>query len=188
MKKLWLLMLLLTLAAAVLAGCASNADTLSSPSPAVTDTLPSVSPGTATDMLSSPQPDASVMPDGSALPGMGGVSSLEDAKKESEEMEDAIGKLSEVDDAYVVALGTQALVGVKYNSQYQGQTDERMKKMILSRIQTVDKAITGVAVSSDEAQVKEIEALAKALDEASSLAAISSQGEELMNQITVYSE
>lgn len=185
MKKLWMLMLLLALAAAVLAGCASNADTLASPSPAVS-AMPSASPD-ATNSPTSPQPDASGNP-GSVMPGMGGITSLEDAQKTSEEMEDAIGKLSEVDDAYVVAIDTRALVGVKYNSQYQGQTDDRMKKMILARIQTVDKAVTGVAVSSEEDQVKKIQSLAENLDSATSLSAISSQAEDLMNQITVFTE
>ena len=185
MKKLWMLMLLLALAAAVLAGCASNADTLASPSPAVS-AMPSASPD-ATNSPTSPQPDASGNP-GSVMPGMGGITSLEDAHKKSEEMEDAIGKLSEVDDAYVVAIDTRALVGVKYNSQYQGQTDDRMKKMILARIQTVDKAVTGVAVSSEEDQVKKIQSLAENLDSATSLSAISSQAEDLMNQITVFTE
>lgn len=178
-------MLLLALAAAVLAGCASNADTLASPSPAVS-AMPSASPD-ATNSLASPQPDASGNP-GSVMPGMDGITSLEDAQKKSEEMEDAIGKLSEVDDAYVVAIDTRALVGVKYNSQYQGQTDDRMKKMILARIQTVDKAVTGVAVSSEEDQVKKIQSLAENLDSATSLSAISSQAEDLMNQITVFTE
>ena len=185
MKKLWMLMLLLALAAAVLAGCASNADTLASPSPAVS-AMPSASPD-ATNSPTSPQPDASGNP-GSVRPGRGGITSLEDAQKKSEEMEDAIGKLSEVDDAYVVAIDTRALVGVKYNSQYQGQTDDRMKKMILARIQTVDKAVTGVAVSSEEDQVKKIQSLAENLDSATSLSAISSQAEDLMNQITVFTE
>lgn len=185
MKKLWMLMLLLALAAAVLAGCASNADTLASPSPAVS-AMPSASPD-VTNSPTSPQPDASGNP-GSVMPSMGGITSLEDAQKKSEEMEDAIGKLSEVDDAYVVAIDTRALVGVKYNSQYQGQTDDRMKKMILARIQTVDKAITGVAVSSEEDQVKKIQSLAENLDSATSLSAISSQAEDLMNQITVFTE
>ena len=185
MKKLWMLMLLLARAAAVLAGCASNADTLASPSPAVS-AMPSASPD-ATNSPTSPQPDASGNP-GSVMPGMGGITSLEDAQKKSEEMEDAIGKLSEVDDAYVVAIDTRALVGVKYNSQYQGQTDDRMKKMILARIQTVDKAVTGVAVSSEEDQVKKIQSLAENLDSATSLSAISSQAEDLMNQITVFTE
>ena len=187
MKKLWMLMLLLALAAAVLAGCASNADTLASPSPAVS-AMPSASPDAAnTNSLTSPQPDASGKP-GSVSPGMDGAASLEDVQKKSEEMEDAVEKLSEVDDAYVVAIDSRALVGIKYNSQYQGQTDDRMKKMILARIQTVDKAVTGAAVSSDEEQVKEIEQLAETLDSAASLSAVSAQAEELMTQITVFTE
>lgn len=60
--------------------------------------------------------------------------------------------------------------------------------MILARIQTVDKAVTGVAVSSEEDQVKKIQSLAENLDSATSLSAISSQAEDLMNQITVFTE
>lgn len=180
MKKLWLLLLLLTLAAALLAGCAGNADTLASPSPGVTNMLPDTSPSAPVDPMGSPAPDA-------LTPG-GGIATLEDAKKASETMEDAIGQLSEVDDAYVIALDQTALVGVKLNSQYQGGVDERMKKMVLSRVQTVEKAVTGVAVTADEAQVKEIQALAETLDSASALEDVKSQAQKLIDQITVYQE
>lgn len=190
MKKLWLLLLLLTMAAALLAGCASNADTLASPSPGVTDNmLPQVSPN-ATDGMTSPGPDNSVSPDASTAPtlGAGGIATLEDAKKASEAMEDALEKLTEVDDAYVVATGTTALVGLKFTPQYQGKVDDRMKKMVLTRVQTVDKTITGVAVTDEEARVKEIDALAETLESATSLGAVTTQAEELASQISVYTE
>ena len=113
---------------------------------------------------------------------------MEDAKKASEEMEDALEKLTEVDDAYVVAVGTRALAGLKFTAQSQGGIDERLKKMVLSRVQSVDKTITGVAVTADEKLVKEIDALAENLENATSLDAVKTQAEELMNQITVYTE
>lgn len=190
LKKLWLLLLLLTMAAALLAGCASNADTLASPSPGVTDNvLPQVSPN-ATDGMMSPGPNNSVSPDASTAPtsGAGGITTLEDAKKASEAMEDALEKLTEVDDAYVVATGTTAVVGLKFTSQYQGAVDDRMKKMVLTRVQTVDKTITGVAVTDEEARVKEIDALAETLESATSLGAVTTQAEELASQISVYTE
>lgn len=190
MKRLWLLLLLLTMAAALLAGCASNADTLVSPSPGVTDNvLPQVSPN-ATDGMMSPGPNNSVSPDASTAPtlGAGGITLLDDAKKASEAMEDAIEKLTEVDDAYVVATGTTALVGLKFTPQYQGKVDDRMKKMVLTRVQTVDKTITGVAVTDEEARVKEIDALAETLESATSLGAVTTQAEELASQISVYTE
>lgn len=183
MKKLWLLLLLLTMAAALLAGCASNADTLASPSPAVTNMMPQVSPN-ATDGMMSPMPGNSAAP----TSGAGGITSLEDAQKASEAMEDALERLTEVDDAYVVATGTTALVGLKFTAQYQGQVDDRMKKMVLARVQTVDKTITGVAVTDEEARVKEIDALSETLENATSLEAVTTQADDLASQITVYTE
>lgn len=195
MKKTGLLFLTLMLSAALLCGCASNADSLASPSPGVNNSMaPQASPGTMdpanglNDLLDlgSPSPDgAGGMEGGSAE---GGISSLEDAKKASEEMGDAVEKLSEVDDAYVVAVGENALVGVQLNDQYQGGVDERLKKMILSRVQTVNKAVTGVAVTDDRARLKEIQALAETLNQASSLNSVSTQATDLMKQITVYRE
>lgn len=194
MKKTGLLLLLLFLSAALLCGCAGNADTLASPTPGAGGGMNSpMAPSTTDDMngildLNSPGPEVSAAPDDNATSAAGGIASLEDAKKASEEMEDAIGKLSEIDDAYVVATGDNALVGVKLNDQYQGEVDDRMKKMVLSRVQTVDKSVTGVAVTADEAQVNQIEALSKSLDEASSLSAVSAQAQELIQQIQVYQE
>ena len=81
-----------------------------------------------------------------------------------------------------------AMVALQTDSQYQGGVDERMKKMVLSRVQTVEKAVTGVAVTADEAQVKEIQALAETLDGASALEDVKSQAQKLIDQITVYQE
>lgn len=188
LKKTWTLLLLLTMAAALLAGCASNADTLASPTPGSTHMLPQASPNATDGMMMSP--GTTMTPDASSAPtlGAGGIATLEDAKKASEEMEDALEKLSEVDDAYVVATGTQALVGLKFTAQYQGEVDDRLKKMVLSRVQTVDKTVTGVAVTAEEKLVKEIDALAEALESATSLDAVTTQADDLMNQISIYTE
>lgn len=190
MKKTWMLLPLFLLTAALLAGCASNADTLASPTPGATmDILPQVSPN-ATNSVLMPDMAPSSTPDASSAPtlGAGGITTLEDAKKASEAMEDALEKLTEVDDAYVIAAGNRALVGLKFTAQYQGEVDDRLKKMALTRVQTVDKTITGVAVTAEEALVKEIEALAETLEKATSLGAVTTQAETLMNQISVYEE
>lgn len=190
MKKTWTLLLLLAMGAALLSGCASNADMLASPTPGATHLLPQASPNATDGMMSSPGPANSVSPDMSSAPtlGAGGISTLEDAKKASEEMEDALEKLTEVDDAYVVATGENALVGLEFTAQYQGEVDDRLKKMVLSRVQTVDKTIRGVAVTADEKLVKEIDALSETLESATSLDAIATQAEELMGRIQVYTE
>lgn len=192
MKKTGLLFLTLLLTAVLLCGCAGSADILASPTPGATGMTPGAAGGGngLEEMLpmGSPGPEASMGPDGGSAPASGGISSLEDAQKASEEMEDAIGKLSEVDDAYVVAVGQNALVGVKLNDQYQGGVDDRLNKMVLSRVQTVNKSVTGVAVTDEEARCREIQALSETLDGASSLEQVSSQAEDLMKQLTVYRE
>jgi len=198
MKKHWMLMALLMLTAALLTGCASNADMLATPTPGAMPTQPMVSPSvtegldTLPDLMPDVMPDLmpSASPDGSAAPalGAGGVTTLEDARRVSEQAEDALDKLSEVDDAFVVITGSTALVGLEFNSQYQGGVDERLKQMVLSRIQTVHKSITGVAVTDDAQLVQQIEALSDSLEEATSLSAVATQAEELAGQIQVYRE
>jgi len=188
LKKTWTLLLLLTVAAALLTGCASNADTLASPTPGATQMLPQASPNATDGMMNGPA--NSIAPDASSAPtlGAGGITTLEDAKKASEEMEDALEKLTEVDDTHVVATGKNALVGLEFTAQYQGEVDDRLKKMVLSRVQTVDKTVTGVAVTADEKLVEEIDALAETLESATSLDAVATQADDLMNQISIYTE
>ena len=191
MKKLWFLLLLITMTAALLAGCVSNADTLPSPTPGVTNMMPMVSPMTTESMETSPSPDASMTPAGSNAPASsapGSYATLAEAKKASEAMGEAIEKLTEVDDAYVVPTGNTALVGLKLDEQYQGQVDDRLKKMVLSRVQTVDKGITGVAVTAESMMVLEIEALEKLLDGAGSLSDLSDKAAEQMKKIVVFTE
>jgi hypothetical protein len=101
-------------------------------------------------------------------------------------MEEAVERLSEVDDAYVITLGDTALVGLEYESQYQGGTDDRLKKMVLTRLQAVDKNIAKVAVTNDEPMVTSIEALTEAMKSASSLEEVNRRAEEILKQLTVY--
>lgn len=192
MKKFWFLMALLMMTAVLLTGCTSNADTLASPTPGATQMIPQVSPNPTDGMMDDLMPDLmpSASPDASAAPalGAGGITTLEGAKRASEMMEDALEKLSEVDDAYVVATGSTALVGLEFNGQYQGGVDERLQKMVLTRIQTVNKTVTGVAVTAEADLVRQIESLAETLENATSLSAVTTQADELMAAIPVYRE
>lgn len=189
-----MLLLLLTLSALVLAGCSGSADTLPTPTPGATDMTPQASPGATvgTDgMMDGLLPGVTAAPDANDAPAVGtgaGIATVEDAKKDSEEMEDAVEKLSEVDDAYVVAVGNTAVVGVEFDAQYKGGVDDRMKGMVLTRVQTVNKNVTGVAVTDDEKLVRQIESLAETLESATSLSAVSTQAEELAGQIKVYTK
>ncbi|MBR6186222.1 MAG: YhcN/YlaJ family sporulation lipoprotein [Clostridia bacterium] len=177
-SKLWILLLLGLSAALALTGCASGAATQASPTPAVS---PSADPLNFTA-----NPDGAFM--GTAEPGAGlsGGMTLEETKKAAEDMEDAVEKLSEISEAYVVPLGDTALVGVQFAREYQGQVDDRLKKMVLARLQTVDKAVTGVAVTDNAALVTGIEALSKAMEGASSLNDVNDKAEEILKQLTVF--
>ena len=176
-KKLWILFLLGVAAAFVLTGCASGAATQESPTPGVS---PSADPLNMTAQPGTPM--GTDMPEGQINGGM----TLEDTKQAAEDMEDAVEKLSEISEAWVVPMGETALVGVQFAKEYQGEADDRLKKMVLTRLQTVDKALTGAAVTDNAALVTGIQALSKTLEGASSLDEVNSKAEEILNQLTVY--
>lgn len=182
MKRTLMLLALTLLSAVMLTGCRSIADTQASPTPGATNMLNNLMPGTDLTASPLPVPDATMTPDGTAAP----AATVEDTRKTVKAMEDAVEKLSEVDDAYVITVGDTALVGLEFEKQYQGGTDDRLKKMVLARLQTVDKNIVKVAVTSDEPMVTSIEALTEALKSASSLDDVNNRAEEILRQLTVY--
>ena len=188
MKKTWFLLVLTLLAAAVLTGCASSADTLPTPTPGATNMLDPLAPGGNAAVSPTAAAAGTMAPGASNGPDTNGQPTVEDAKKAAQAMEEAVEKLSEVDDAYVIPLGDTALVGLEFENQYQGGLDDRLKKMVLSRVQTVDAAITKVAVTDAGVTVAAIQALAETLKGASSLTDVNDKAEELLKQLTVYSE
>lgn len=186
LKKIWLLMLLF-LSAALLAGCASQADTSpASPSPEATGLIESILPG-MTDRPDVNPTAGAMATDDPSMPGAG-IERVEDAQTRSKAMEEAIEKLSEVENAYVAAAGHTALVGLEFTKQYQGKVDDRMKKMVLTRVQTVEKGVTGVAVTDDAEMVKKIREISESLDNAASMSAVKAQVDELARDIKVYTE
>ena len=117
MKKLWLLLLLASLAAILLTGCASSAGSLSTPTPGNSGAQNNLIPNlTATG---TPGPSVTNLPSATGIPengnnGAAAVQRPEDVRDASKKMADAIERLSEVDDAYVLALGDTALVGLEF--------------------------------------------------------------------------
>ena len=182
LKKIGLFLLLTALSAALLTGCTGSADTLPSPTPGVTG-MPGTGMGAGTA-----GPAASAVPQASDAPQAGGIQTVEDAMKASEAMEDAIDKLSEVEDAEVAVIGDTALVGITFAGQYQGKVDDRLKKMVLARVQTVDKTVKRVAVTDDKTLVQAISALEGTLEKAPSLDDVADEMKKLADRITVYTE
>ena len=93
-----------------------------------------------------------------------GVNSIEDAQRVSDNVAEEVEKLSELDTAEAVVAGNIALVGVKYDAQYQGGLTERLTKMVEQRVETIDKTITAVHVTDDEAMLDKIAKLREELN------------------------
>lgn len=190
MKKVLLFLMLAAAAALLLTGCASNADTLPSPTPGTNNVtiqplLPDMNGNNGMGMNAG----ATAMPSGTAQPmNNGNTPTVEGAQQAAQAMKEAVMKLSEVDEAWAVPMGDTALVGVKFSTQYQGGADDRLKKMVLTRVQSVDKAVTKVAVTDNAALVTGIQALAETLKGASSLDDVNTKAEDMLKQLTVYSE
>lgn len=163
MKKILILTVLSIATLFLFTSCASEADSLISPSP-------SLSP------MVSQQPSATVQPTDGGIPGMmdapldgtgtngttgttgstglnpvggstsKGVTTMEDSRRIGERIADEVEKLSEVEDAEALVADDMAVVSVKFDGQYQSGMDERLTKMIEARVQAVDKNITQVHV------------------------------------------
>ena len=194
MKKIGYLLLLTALAAVFLSGCASSADSLATPTPGATGMGQGLFPGMATGTpgtASTSQPGATGMP-GTGMTNNGTEAApggtRADARKTSQQMAEAVERLSEVDEAYVIALGDTALVGLEFGPEYQGRADDRIKKMVLARVQTVDKTVKSVAVTDDVKWMQDIQALAEALGGTAGMETIQAQMDDLVRQITVYTE
>ena len=155
MKKTWTLVVISLLGLALFSACASNADTLPSPAPSASVT-PSMTP------QASQAPTASAMP--AATPEPTGVNTVEDAKRLSDDVSEEVEKLSELKGAEAVVAGNIALVGITYDAQYQGGLTDRLTEMVKSRVEAMDKTITAVHVTDDEAMVKKIGQLRESLN------------------------
>ncbi|MEG1966711.1 MAG: YhcN/YlaJ family sporulation lipoprotein, partial [Clostridia bacterium] len=140
MKKIGILLVLSLLSLALFTACTSNADTMPSPSPMV-----SASP------IASPTVTVSVMPVSTAAPSVeAGVNTLEDAKRVSDNVAQEVEKLSELTMADAIVAGNIAIIGVRYDSQYQGGLTDRLTEMVTTRVHTIDKSLTAVHVSADQ--------------------------------------
>ncbi len=154
MKKTWILLVISILCLGVFTACASNADTMPSPSPSV-----SVSPSASPMATATTSPAASTEPTAEA-----GVNTVEDAARVSDQVAEEVEKLSELDMAEAVVAGNIAIVGIQYDTQYQGGLTDRLIDMVDKRVQTIDKTITAVHVTDDATVLEKIKALREQLE------------------------
>ena len=190
MKKalipLCLLAILLTFS-----GCASKEEPMVTASPTASPTAttnPTDSPAEALDdMLPDMTTDAGdepLTPTASEQPAAQGVTSVSDARKAIEDIEDELERLSEVDEAQVVIAGNDAAVALEFDSQYQGGIDDRLREIIKERIGSVISGVDNIAITTDKTLMEQLETLGDRLEGAADMADIQNELNAIINKIT----
>ena len=186
MKKMLFLTMLTLALALMLTGCASNADTAPTADPGVTSqpVIPSNIPQTT---------DQGMLGDlgntiGEALNGGNSamLSNADEALKASQDLRDAVQKLTEVDTAVAAAAGNTALVGVTFNGSYQGGVDDRLNAMVLDRAKAAHAGITRIAVTSNADEIDQISSLYQMLQSGSSYSTVRADLETLAGKMNMY--
>ncbi len=188
--------LILTLALAMLTACAADTQPMQTVSPTVQSTqtpmnLPNTmnngdGNGTGMDDTLTPNGTTTGEPDGgmgTGAPEAQGVTSVSNARKAMEQIEDELERLSEVTDAQVVVAGNTAAVALQFDKQYQGGVDERLEKMVQERIKGVVSGITNVAVTQDTNVFDQLDKLGERMETASDMAAIQSDLDALVSRL-----
>ncbi len=184
-KKLGTLLVLSAACIGLFTACTSNANEMPNPAPtanaagtATTGPMVTTSPNATMDVM--PMPTASAEPST-----VGAASTVDDARRLSDRVEDEVEKLSEVDEADAVVVGNIALVGVSYDAQYQGGMTDRLKEMVTDRVEMTDKTITAVHVTDSDTLRKSIAALNDMMDDASvSFEQLQTKALEIAAQLT----
>lgn len=180
MKKVIIFALCLS-AAILLAGCTTNADPMQN--------KPSQSP--MTSPMTSMQPMATTLPEAAKdmlTDTVVKIMGTDEAMKASQQIRDAVAKLTEVDTAVAVAVGDGAAVGVTYDVSYQGKTDDRLRGMIYARVKAVHPGITTLYVTDDPAVSNEIASLYQMLQSGSTYSTIESNFKTLTGGLEAYRE
>lgn len=168
-------------------GCASQEVPTPTNSPTASPTTsPTTSPETIIeDMLpdSDPTMEDPTMPMASEQPEAQGVTSVTDARKAIESIEEELERLSEVDDAQVVIAGNDAAVALEFDDQYQGGVDERLMGIIKERIGSVISGVENIAVTADKDLMDQLETLGDRLEGAADMADIQNELNAIINKI-----
>lgn len=100
------------------------------------------------------------------------------------EIENNLGRISEISEARVVVDGQTALVAVKFSPAYQGEMTPRIRQMIAGEIMKADSSIKTVAVTADEADVGKTYDLSDRLRAGEKIEAIKKDIEDIVRNIT----
>ena len=120
-----------------------------------------VNMGKITQESPKPSPTANYMPQGTAMNSAAPAGATRfDWTQNGRQIEENIGRISEISEARVVVSGDTALVAVRFNQAYQGEMTERIREMIAAEVMQADPEITTVAVTADREDVEDVYELA----------------------------
>ena len=210
MKKAMMVLLCIAMAGMVLSGCASGnaSGTTATAAPIVTNS-PAATATTQTDMnTTSPDMSASMgttagtmsgsstgTASGAAASSTAGMTGTNgtvgtgmttaQAGRTAERIEEAVERLSEIDDAEVVLDGdSRVLVAVEFDDQYSAGLDDRMKEMIVEAVRKVDDGLTDVEITDDSTLYGQVKSLGERLAKATGLDELADDFGDLWNRIT----
>ena len=124
-----------------------------------------------------------ILPGSTMIPESTGVTSMDKAKRVIEQIEDELERLSEVDDAEVVIAGNKAAVGLEFDDQYKAGVDDRLRKIVKERIDSVISGISTVAVTADKGIMDAIESLGERLDTMADMSALANDLDAIIRKI-----
>lgn len=191
MKKTLLLLSALSLAL-MLGSCRAKKNMTSATSQPTTSASPTASPQVT--MISPNMTDANgtmdganamdgVLPDNTMIPESTGVTSMDKAKRVIEQIEDELERLSEVEDAEVIIAGNKAAVALEFDDQYKAGVDERLRKIIKERIDSVISGISTVAITADKTVMEAIDSLGNRLDTMADMTALENDLDAIIKKI-----
>lgn len=203
MKKRILILLCIAMAGLAMSGCAANTGrTNATAAPVITN---SPAPAATTRPLTfTAQPDTSpasedtgmnsgVSAAGMASDAASGTTSKETAPDKmtpaqadrlAEQIEEAVERLSEVDDAEAVLSDGRVLIAVEFDDQYGAGLDERMKKMIVEAVQKIDSGLTEIEITDDGSLYGQVKSLGERLAKATGIDELADDFGDLWDRIT----
>lgn len=182
MKKSLMTICLMALLLA-LSSCATQEEPTPTESPTATATV-TASPTAEPEM--SQEPDTSDEPTGTGTlmaDTAAGAETPADAQNAVADIELELERLSEVEEAQVVLAGHSAAVALKFDSQYQGGVDDRMREMVEERIKGVISGITTIAITDDTDLLEELRTLGDRLGDAADLTEIQDELDAIIEKI-----
>lgn len=209
MKKTMMVLLCIAMAGMVLSGCAAGnaSGTTATAAPIVTNSPMPTASSQAGMTTNSPGMNGNTAGSMSGVPGMTDTTGAADmtgtngttgmtaagasgmtaaqAGRTAERIEEAVERLSEVDDAEVVLdSDSRVLIAVEFDDQYSAGLDERMKKMIVEAVQKVDDGLKDIEITDDSTLYGQVKGLGERLAKATGLDELANDFGDLWNRIT----